>query len=98
MPMDAVEITVIAILGVLGAVALTWLLMRLIIGGMAKRIVGAVREFIQRARRDRRRAPRDTPDRRRDPDPLESNTASRAADRRPGDGGSARDGYAAPRS
>lgn len=72
--MDTVEILIIAILGLAVAIGVTWLIMRMIVSGLASRMVGAVRDFIQRATRDRRRIPRDTPDRRNDPVPDPSTT------------------------
>lgn len=64
--MDTAEILVFSVAALLIAIFAAWLLMKLILSGMAKRIMTQVREFIERARRDRRRIPRDTPDRRGD--------------------------------
>lgn len=62
--MDTVELVVVAIGALLLALVASWLLMKMIVSGMARRILTSVREFIERARGDRRRVPRETPDRR----------------------------------
>lgn len=62
--METMQLILVAIAGLAVALAVAWLIMKLIVSGIAARMVGAVRDFIQRAGRDRRRIPRDTPDRR----------------------------------
>lgn len=64
--MDIAELLAVSLGALVLAVFAAWLLMKLIVSGMARRIVTSVRDFIERARRDRRRIPRDTPDRRSD--------------------------------
>lgn len=64
--MDALEIVLVAAAALAVALLLAWGVMKLIVSGIASQIVVAVRDFIQRKGRDRRTAPRETPDRRAD--------------------------------
>jgi hypothetical protein len=63
MSLSIVITLAVALTAVLIGVMLAYLPMRLALNAMSRRITGTVREFVQR-QRDRRRAKRDTPDRR----------------------------------
>ena len=62
--MDTVEIVIVALAGLALAIVVAWLVMKMIVSGLAARMMVAVRDFIERTKSDRRRTPRDTPDRR----------------------------------
>ena len=79
--MSSTVLTILfAAAAMLFALALAFLPLRILVFTMAKNVRGTVRDWVQRARRDRRTAPRETPDRRTEP-PVPS-AEQREADRR----------------
>lgn len=52
------------------ALALAFLPLRLLVFGMARSVRGTITDWVQRRRRDRRVAPRETPERRKAPPPY----------------------------
>lgn len=67
------------------ALALAFLPLRLLVFGMARTVRGSIREWVQRRRRDRRVAPRESPERRKTPPPYVEENRRDEDDRRSDD-------------